>query len=335
MKIIQIITIIAFNVLGNTISYGQAPNWNVNLANFEIRMSVTAILEIDNVDSRDTNDVVAAFVGTEVRGVGKPTVYLPSSDRFLLLFQIGSNIAAGEIVTFKYYDASKNEVVDVARTEVFAADASLGTTKNPYVITKNFFVNSAPKADSAKFSITENSLAGIKIGSVKASDTDADQTLKFKILYTQFDTPIFEIDSVKGEISLILVDSIDYEKKSVYTLKVLVSDNYKNPLSDTSFVTIFIKDIPESQPLPANNYVSPNGDGFNDFFIIDNPEVYIGFTFSILNASGELIFKSDNYQNTWDGKQNGTPLPNGIYYYLFESKQTEVFYKGIISLKSK
>jgi len=138
-----------------------------------------------------------------------------------------------------------------------------------------------------------------------------------------------------GTITLLRSDSIDFEKKRLYSLKIVVSDNSKIPLSDTAKVKVIVLDIPESQPLPANNYMSPNDDGINDRFEVERPEVYAGFTLSILNPSGELLFTSDNYQNTWDGKRNGSPLPNGIYYYLFESKNTIVVYKGIISLKSK
>jgi len=65
--------------------------------------------------------------------------------------------------------------------------------------------------------------------------------------------------------------------------------------------------------------ITPDGNGANDEFIIfcigdlpnNNLEIY--------NRWGQLVFEAENYDNTWAGtSQNGSPLPDGPYYYVLE-----------------
>jgi gliding motility-associated-like protein len=75
-------------------------------------------------------------------------------------------------------------------------------------------------------------------------------------------------------------------------------------------------------PTPAfefPNIFTPNSDGNNDFFKIDNlPQ---NTRVVILNRWGNVVFSSDNYQNNWDGNsQNGQELTDGVYTYRFTTK---------------
>jgi gliding motility-associated-like protein len=67
------------------------------------------------------------------------------------------------------------------------------------------------------------------------------------------------------------------------------------------------------------NVITPNSDGINDYFEIEslpaNTEVLI------LNRWGNVVYSSENYQNTWDGKDNsGTALVAGVYTYKFKTQ---------------
>lgn len=61
------------------------------------------------------------------------------------------------------------------------------------------------------------------------------------------------------------------------------------------------------------NVFTPNGDGINDFFIIENIERFPNSKLEIFNRWGNLVFKHDNYKNDWDGND----LNAGTYYYIF------------------
>jgi gliding motility-associated-like protein len=71
------------------------------------------------------------------------------------------------------------------------------------------------------------------------------------------------------------------------------------------------------------NVITPNGDGINDLFEIDNlPE---NTEVIILNRWGNTVFSSTNYQNNWDGKsQNGQELTDGVYTYKFKTQSGQI-----------
>jgi gliding motility-associated-like protein len=67
--------------------------------------------------------------------------------------------------------------------------------------------------------------------------------------------------------------------------------------------------------------ISPNGDGSNDSWVIENLETLenVQVSVQIINRWGMLVWSSANYGNdsrAWAGKSNdGRDLPDGTYYY--------------------
>ncbi|WP_185963171.1 gliding motility-associated C-terminal domain-containing protein, partial [Flavobacterium gawalongense] len=78
----------------------------------------------------------------------------------------------------------------------------------------------------------------------------------------------------------------------------------------------------------VHNAFSPNGDGINEVFIIENitDTCYIDNTVEIYNRWGVLVFDTRNYDNEsnyFDGISRGrttisqsSGLPTGTYYYI-------------------
>ena len=69
---------------------------------------------------------------------------------------------------------------------------------------------------------------------------------------------------------------------------------------------------------------SPNRDGLNDYFNIQNLyDVYIEHNLKIFNRFGTLIFEGDN-SNKWDGRADNSNeiVPVGTYFYLLELNNT-------------
>jgi len=65
--------------------------------------------------------------------------------------------------------------------------------------------------------------------------------------------------------------------------------------------------------------ISPNGDGYNDFWEIEDIDRYPDAVIEVYNRWGSLLFsaKGDTYNsNKWDGTHNGEMLPIGTYYYI-------------------
>ncbi|WP_457287977.1 Ig-like domain-containing protein [Pedobacter sp. UYP24] len=65
---------------------------------------------------------------------------------------------------------------------------------------------------------------------------------------------------------------------------------------------------------------SPNGDGINDFFVIENA-LGKAINLEVFNRWGNRVYHSKDYQNNWDGKTTegiyvGNEVPVGTYYYV-------------------
>ncbi len=114
---------IVFFFIGITV-YGQEPVWSVNENDFEYTMSFVAFLNVDGATLTSTNDKVAAFVGGECRGVTN-LIYVSSKDRYYAYFNVFSN-TNGEVLNFKVYDSTNDEVVDIVKTVNFEINALYG-----------------------------------------------------------------------------------------------------------------------------------------------------------------------------------------------------------------
>lgn len=86
--------------------------------------------------------------------------------------------------------------------------------------------------------------------------------------------------------------------------------------------------------LPVNNFISPNGDGINDFFTITDVDSYKEFALTVYNEFGLEVYKIDrDYKNNWDATYKDKKLPEGAYYFLFKNEATGKEYKGIINVE--
>jgi gliding motility-associated-like protein len=64
------------------------------------------------------------------------------------------------------------------------------------------------------------------------------------------------------------------------------------------------------------NTFTPNGDLYNDSWIIENLYLYPNNTVKVFNKWGNEIFSSTGEYDPWDGTDNGKALPAGVYYYV-------------------
>jgi large repetitive protein len=84
--------------------------------------------------------------------------------------------------------------------------------------------------------------------------------------------------------------------------------------------------------------ITPNGDGINDYFVIEDIESYPESSLIILNRWGDKIFEASPYNNDWNGLSNfgiktgGNKLPEGTYFYILKTGDKKVL-KGYVYLK--
>lgn len=84
--------------------------------------------------------------------------------------------------------------------------------------------------------------------------------------------------------------------------------------------------------ITISNVMTPNGDGFNDTWIIDNIQNYPNTSVIIVNRNGQELFQSSAYDNSWAGTYNGKQLPDGTYYYVVKLSGSDKILKGGITI---
>ncbi|MBA3675678.1 MAG: PKD domain-containing protein, partial [Chitinophagaceae bacterium] len=80
------------------------------------------------------------------------------------------------------------------------------------------------------------------------------------------------------------------------------------------------------------NTFTPNGDGINETWIIQNLETYPEARVQVFNRYGQLVFESKGYTKPWNGTMNGQSLPFGTYYYIIEPGNGRIPIKGYVTL---
>ncbi len=83
------------------------------------------------------------------------------------------------------------------------------------------------------------------------------------------------------------------------------------------------------------NGFSPNGDGYNDGYVIKNIEGYPDNYFQVYNRWGNIVFRRENYANPdWIGQNmNGEELPEGTYFVIVELRGLNVKKNTYVDLR--
>ena len=120
--------------------------------------------------------------------------------------------------------------------------------------------------------------------------------------------------------------SHSYQNDGTYTVTLIAYNEYG--CSDTiSRAVLMIDDV-----LQIPNVITPNGDGINDAFIIENIDKYPYSTLTILNRWGNVVYEINGYDNTWDAKDQ----PGGTYYYILYTgsgpNNPDKVYNGTITI---
>jgi gliding motility-associated-like protein len=76
----------------------------------------------------------------------------------------------------------------------------------------------------------------------------------------------------------------------------------------------------ETDPI---NVFTPNGDGYNDCFLVQSIADFETLDFAVYNRWGSLVYKTNKVNACWDGSSSkGENLVEGTYYYLLSGKNT-------------
>ncbi len=202
--------------------YKTPPDWTVDPDNYQYSMSVIGHLKIDGEFSTNPDDMIAAFVDGECRGVAK-SQYVEAYDMYEVFLTIMSNQQSGEHVTFKIWNASEGYVhVNVTPEIDFVSNNIIGTPANPQVIETYNSYSFDQQLENGwnwiSFNLASDSLANVAYVMKDVNATDGDQ-IKTSNVFANY-------SSTYGWNGT-LVDNGGFNNQSMYMIKLASGDTLK------------------------------------------------------------------------------------------------------------
>jgi len=106
------------------------------------------------------------------------------------------------------------------------------------------------------------------------------------------------------------------------TYVITVSGPCINPVQEKLFVTV------EPCALKIPNVITPNSDGKNDQFFIENLGQHPNSQLMIFDRWGRLVYETDNYQNNW----TGDGVSDGTFFYVLKTPDDSKNYQGYLTV---
>gem|GEM_PF-4950751 len=286
----------------------QSPDWSVNASDYANSMVVVGALKIAGQELADPDDIVAAFVDGEVRGVAQPT--LQDDGRYLAIMLIYSNGNIEEI-SFKVYVNTSGEEVDIAATLLFEADALIGDALRPY-LWSDVILNDGAELLSFELQGQEEStrIEDSLISITMPFDTDLSSVVPVAnlsegaslLIGGQVQTSGSSIDAT--ELVELQVLSEDEQKTTEFTLSVSLGDTVIEVTSAPTDILLSKSTILENQPAGTEvgtlaaiddnqsaghsyDLVSGEGATHNGLFVIDGNSLK---TFTVFDYEMDSVY---------------------------------------------
>ena len=233
--------------------------------------------------------------------------------------------------------------------------------------TSSTFTTTVVKTLAISFGVATSAIGGYLIYDNFQEDTIAPQTITETIPQTiietkaTFDTtpiiltkasPITKQETI--EVDIITKDSIiniptTTNPAPISKQETIIEETPQTKLEPTPVQTPIVESTPieetitpikeetiikkeEFNPeIKRPNFVSPNNDGINDIFKIENLESYPDNEIVIFDQRGRIVFTASPYNNDWDASN----IEQGTYFYklLIKEGLNKKIFKGSITIK--
>ena len=157
-------------------------------------------------------------------------------------------------------------------------------------------------------SISERQNTGTLIGNLSVSDEDPTDSHEFTI------TSNTDLVTIQGN-QLLVNDLISNSSTPEIILTIRATDDGNPALFVESEFNIEVLPLPD---INIPNAFSPDGNGINDLWEIENISLYPGAIIEVKTMQGLMVFQSTGNGELWDGSYNGSSLPVGTYYYFIK-----------------
>ncbi len=195
------------------------------------------------------------------------------------------------------------------------------------IITQGFLQPDAGKFNLlANYTITPVSCVGKEDGSIVLSKSHTGivpQSLNYQLFWNDTLCPTNDCGALYNL------------APGTYSVMIIAYDGTQ-PLDTVILNNLVISPSSEPCKIKVFTYISPNGDGQNDQFFIENIEEYPDNIVYIFNRWGQEVMYIENYdnqENTWGSKKYPITVPAGTYYYLIDlDGKNKNILKGFIEL---
>lgn len=145
---------------------------------------------------------------------------------------------------------------------------------------------------------------------------------------------------IRAEGSKVIVECPADTAEGNYTFIYRLTDQlgrYSNEVTASVMMTRYCPEPAPEKPvvkvlLDAPEFITPNGDGIHDEWLIPGLDTLGRFRIDLYDRSGEEIWSNEDAFSPWDGTRNGQPLPSQDYWYIIYLFDADTTFKGHVSL---
>lgn len=295
-------------------------------------------------DSVDFTISGGATNGSDYTFINSPVVFAPGQDTVVItITAIDDGVSEGpETVTITLADSTCNSsafsTITLYIDEVPPLTMSLNNDTS-LCTGESLLLDAAGGGGSGLYTITweDPSGAAFTDSTVQAPLQNGyyvagvyeycnDTTIFDSVQVTVNGPPVFSIDTVTicaGDTATLFVnsnagDSFLWQTGSTDTLIITtVPGTYWLEVTNscgTTADTGVVLQTPSITTVLLPNVLTPNGDGINDEYIVDELALAESFRIDIYNRWGRQVFSSTNFTETWKGEGDGATVVAGTYF---------------------
>ncbi|MDR6785362.1 gliding motility-associated-like protein [Pedobacter africanus] len=321
-----------FAVSGNKINTAAALNFE-NKASYSVRVKSTtqyglSLEKVLNIALSDVNEIPTLAT------INNQTICFTTAAQTVALTGISSGPETAQTTTLTVSSSNAN-LFDALTVSGTGATGSLnyrikagvvaGTATVTVTVKDNGgTANGGTDTFTQSFVITVNALPVVSINSDKGISISKGETA---VLTATGGTNYVWADAngiVRGKNTATL--EVRPSQTTTYTVTVTNASG----CSEIKSITITV--VEDYAKITATNIMSPNGDGVNDKWVIDNIDFYPNNEVRIFNRTGRLVYSKKGYDNSWDATLNGLPLAEGTYYYIIDFGDRTRVFKGFVTI---
>jgi len=173
--------------------------------------------------------------------------------------------------------------------------------------------------------LLEKQPVGSEVGELATSDLDPEDEHNYALVEGE-GSDGNEFFSIEGNI-LVANVSFNWDESDLYSVRIKSSDGEFS--IEESFDITILKFI---EGIKFANAITPNGDGNNDTWELEDIDAFPDALVHIYDKAGLTVYKSSGGYTPWDGKNNGKQLPMGTYYYVIDLRNGSPIYNGTLTI---